>query len=377
MSAADFFRASPLQLPKQRRQPVDDDFEGYLKGIFDRYLAEFNNLAASDPLSQAIRDQRVQAEELCKGILKAVAAYLHGFPHVAFDEISRAIDRVSHHVELFRSPEVVATGSLLRQLYRIRPVAPNEQPSGVLFRRPDLFHIPFEKRQRVARRRYSIPGLPCLYLGSTLLVCWEELGRLPLHSLYLARFGAVPGEKFTMLDFSRPPLYTARYIEEHYKRAGGIFAPYLLADAILWPLLAACSIRRLHEDAPFIAEYIVSQLLLQWVTRPAAPDRRVDGIVYFSVRAEPVSDSNTALLNFVFPAQKPQSEGHCPVLKTKFELCEPASWELLLNAGLPGDRTMHMDLKIQIVPGTETEYLRTAFGTAESKLVKLPVQRLT
>ncbi len=147
--------------------------------------------------------------------------------------------------------------------------------------------------------------------------------------------------------------------------------------------MAACSVRRLHRDAPFIAEYIVPQLILQWLTRPDSPkERKFDGVAYFSVNADPLPGSDpafrnyTALLNYVFPVQDPQSEGHCPVLKAKFELTEPASWQLLLHSGLPGVPTKHSGMEIPIVPGTCSEYRNTAFGFAEMRLAELPRLRL-
>src|SRR5215468_3341066 len=85
-------------------------------------------------------------------------------------------------------------------------------------------------------------------------------------------------------------------------------------------------------------------------------------MVYFSANADPLPDSDTALLNFVFPAQVSQSEGHCPILKEKFELSEPASWQLLLNSGLPGEPTKHSGIKIPIIPGSYAEYGSTPFG---------------
>ena len=45
------------------------------------------------------------------------------------------------------------------------------------YKREEMLHIPFSKRSLVKSGRFSIPGLPCLYLGTTSYVCWLELGR--------------------------------------------------------------------------------------------------------------------------------------------------------------------------------------------------------
>ena len=340
--------------------------------MFASYLAEFKNLNSGDAITQHIKAKRSEAEQLCDGVKKAVREYLHGFPREAFDAIKEAIQRVGTHMRLLRPNHDVARIDLLRELYRLRAEKPNEEPRGMYFSRKDLFHIPFEKRHLVTRQRYSIPGLPCLYLGSTLYVCWEELGRPPFHSLYAVRFRTLAGATITLLDFSAPAAATARFIE-HNQSDLDLAIPVLVARAVCWPLVAACSIRRLNRDAPFIAEYIVPQLILQWVTRSDATDgNRLDGIVFFSVNADPLPDFDTALLNYVFPVQDPQPQGHCPALKAKFELSEPASWQLLESCGLGGGATVHSAIEIPIVHGTTAEYMHTPFGVVESRLCQLP-----
>ena len=41
----------------------------------------------------------------------------------------------------------------------------------------EMLHIPFINRSIVKSERFSIPGLPSLYLGNTSYVCWLEMGR--------------------------------------------------------------------------------------------------------------------------------------------------------------------------------------------------------
>ena len=40
-----------------------------------------------------------------------------------------------------------------------------------------MFHVPFNMREKVSSARFSIPGFPCLYLGTSLEVCWNEIKR--------------------------------------------------------------------------------------------------------------------------------------------------------------------------------------------------------
>lgn len=45
------------------------------------------------------------------------------------------------------------------------------------FTKKEMFHIPYDKRCLVGNQRFSLSGLPCLYLGGSSYICWEELGR--------------------------------------------------------------------------------------------------------------------------------------------------------------------------------------------------------
>src|SRR4029077_14880750 len=98
----------------------------------------------------------------------------------------------------------------LDQLYRIRPAKADEWH----LEKRSLFHIPFNERHKVARQRYSIPGLPCLYLGGTLYVCWLEMNRPNFDSLFISRFRVTPGETVSVLDLGMRPRNIARRISE-------------------------------------------------------------------------------------------------------------------------------------------------------------------
>lgn len=40
-----------------------------------------------------------------------------------------------------------------------------------------MFHIPFNKRSKISTQRFSIPGVPCLYLAVTSYGVWLELNK--------------------------------------------------------------------------------------------------------------------------------------------------------------------------------------------------------
>jgi hypothetical protein len=376
MDAIKFFDSEALRLPLERAAN-GDDFEQYLEGVFARYLAVFDLLQSSDPLTHGIKVRRPKAERLCGDVRAAVRAYLAGSPYAAFEVIEEALasKELRELIGNLRTNDV-GRSSPLQEMYRIRAA---DEPA--IFRRKDIFHVPFEYRHRVQRQRYSIPGLPCLYLGATLFVCWDELRRPPFHKLYAARFKAADGANISVLDFSARPRDTARFVDKvNHDRGGDFtgFGSHLLSRAICWPLMAACSVRQLHRDEPFIAEYIVPQLMLEWIARPNADGERLDGIAYLSVRTDPEHPFPCdPFVNLVFPVQRPQARGCCPVLREKFELSEPGAWQLLESAeDLQRHKTTHGDAQVYLVPDFRSCYRNSGFGLVESRLVGLPTARL-
>lgn len=158
--------------------------------------------------------------------------------------------------------------------YRIR-VSPNDK----LKKRQDLFHIPYKKRHLASNERYSLAGHPCLYLSSQLYIAWQECG-YP-HSFYYSMFQYQPGSKqneWRFITFISPPKIASSYFvaineseEKYLKIANSIILTY--------PLMFACSIVNPNGISSFKQEYIIPQMLTQWVYRHYDI---IQGIIYFS-----------------------------------------------------------------------------------------------
>ncbi len=118
-----------------------------------------------------------------------------------------------------------------------------------------------------------------------------------------------------------------RIFDEIDLRDNAIRTAYLL----WYPLIAACSFIRTNKSHPFAAEYIVPQLLMQWVRIEMTKKRYNDydqydqliGIRYFSCASERASDMG---FNYVFPVGGEQISTqfpYCPILSRAFRLTKP------------------------------------------------------
>lgn len=153
----------------------------------------------------------------------------------------------------------------------------------------EMFHIPLNQREIVSTQRFSIPGYPCLYLGTSLEVCWDEIASdIKGKSIYACRFRKNKDKILALLNLMIPDEFTEK--EDSYS-----FLCFLLA----FPFYLACLIQTRHPEKPFKPEYIIPQLLLQYVNE-AYDDCsvRFDGIVYSSTKSIPCTGNKT---NWVIP----------------------------------------------------------------------------
>ena len=142
----------------------------------------------------------------------------------------------------------------------------------------ELFHIPYKKRHLITNERYSLAGHPCLYLASYLHMAWQECG-YP-HKYYYSEFQYQFDEEneWQFITFLSPRYVANTWFvainspEDRYLK---IAKSYLLT----YPLIFACSIVNLNGNSAFKPEFVIPQMLTQWVYRHYEIAK---GIKYFS-----------------------------------------------------------------------------------------------
>lgn len=183
-----------------------------------------------------------------------------------------------------------------------------------------MFHIPFEERYKVSTQRYSYPGLPCLYLGSSYQVCCDELSDWS-EQLYIACIQKNNSAEISVLDL---------YFFEKYD-FDRISDEDIMKFVKMWPLVACCSfVYENPDDMKFRPDYIIPQLLLEYIIDKNADvditgtGKKVCGIRYHSVTKDffehEGKTSAVTYNNYVFPAITNKANGYCSILKEQFEV---------------------------------------------------------
>lgn len=345
-----------IQLPVHWNSQAD--FEEFVSQRFGAFLELIDQLEAN-AVADEVRRRRDCIVACCQSIQQALRLSFEGHPHDAYLCFDAAMQNVLPVIEALAFN---VTGYRdLKTLYRVR------QAHSADLHRNDLFHIPFELRHMVATQRYSIPGLPCLYLAGSLYTCWEEMGRPPLHELQCAAFWVKDDKSLKMLNFSNRPARLALLTPQGSNPAEPAF---ISAHIVLWPLVFASSIVVKHRSSPFKPEYVVPQMVLQWVTH----GHGFDGLVYFSTHVRAISRTNPLpVCNVVLPAKHVTSTGRCARLCDSFKMTAPVSWQLLSSVNV-GEGTYMGSLatfELEFIDGMKEPYYKTQFGVVQSKAEKL------
>jgi hypothetical protein len=210
-----------------------------------------------------------------------------------------------------------------------------------------------------------IPGFPSLYLGTTIYVCWEELNRPNINEFQAVRLEAT--EPIKVIDLS-PPKIDETDSYQIYK--------FLM----IWPLIFASSIKVRNYEDEFKPEYIIPQLLLQWVRER----NEIDGICYQTTHINLSNSlSEGEFINLVLPVKENKSRGLCSALKQKFLMSNVTSIQLIECStggatfyGGNGDILNKKIQKIELVKGRTFPYDYSIFGDLESTLLGMKTNEI-
>jgi hypothetical protein len=211
------------------------------------------------------------------------------------------------------------------RLYRIRSIKGGEKWKGP----SDLFHIPYTKRNLITNERFSLAGHPCLYLATDLGIAWEECGYPS--QFYYSQFEYEPylRDDWKFITLISPRKFSHAYLIAIKKEEEDSLLKSICQYLTTYPLILACSIVNLSGDSVFKPEYILPQMLLQWVYRNYD---RVHGITYFScIATDDLRRVNG--YNIVIPAHRINRKGYGGNLTEKFRISKPVFCDNMLPDG--------------------------------------------
>ena len=145
----------------------------------------------------------------------------------------------------------------------------------VEFSANEMLHIPFNMRHIVKSERFSIPGLPCLYLGNSTYACWVEMGCPADHRFNVAPIVLDNSQRVLNLTVTMNSLYAFR--EEVHTMPEEDAENFAIDLLKLMVLTFSTSYKVNEGNRSFKSEYILPQMIML-----ACKSRNLDGITYYS-----------------------------------------------------------------------------------------------
>lgn len=319
------------------------DFSSTLDNLFNFYIKQLEILT-DDMSNRSVKPYVELIKKICGLLTKTVSYYLNGFPSKSYSTFEQVMDLLMiNPLKIFQKNVMEQFKTSINsygedddlKLFRVVNVEDNRP-----YQRMRVFHTPYNLRSKVSTCRYSIAGYPSLYLGTSLALCCEEINMNPHQNYALAsifkleRTLEYTNTLIQVIELGVKPQdfivnrnndnINARRISYSLLEDSSIRTAYLL----WYPLIASCSYIRVNKKDPFAAEYIIPQLLMQWVRSEMCSKQNGEydqlvGIRYFSCASVKASDMG---FNYVFPTsgmQKSAELPYCSVLSKAFRLTNP------------------------------------------------------
>jgi hypothetical protein len=359
-------------------------FPEYIYNTISKYINLLESI--DDEYQGLILKNLDNIKKSCLATIEITDSVFKGNTANAYSQFSTLIENLEQYL-LYPNNNVIKQNP--SYLFKARRYMEND------FNLTDMFHVPFEKRYTINSSRFSLPGVPCLYLSNSIYTCWEELDRPSFSQMAVSRY-EMKGKNFKFLDLDNKIVFLrssfsirnkenkSQIPEEQIVSLEKLFIYGLTRFINSYPLVCACYVKVFNKGAHFKPEYIFPQMLMQWIMTK----EDIDGIKYFSTKVNQSSYSLHNLegfTNFAIPVRSVEKSGHCKILSKSFGLTEPITWDLLnIIDPLQISNKINVEDKLPVPPILQFKlinekpiyYPNTAFGKLEHELFLMPIKDL-
>lgn len=252
--------ADHLRLPIH----IENDND-YLKTVQERYEAIINAFPFTD-------DERSILKEYTNRILNSIKAYYTNDTIGSYEIIYKLLKELSEDTNsilcfsAFKDCLIPKNSNGQAQLFRAR-----EGTSYIEYPASEMGYVPFSQRSKCAANRYSLAGIPCLYLGNTSYVCWLEMNRPSDDKFCVSPYWIDDELSFFNIAIPIVALYEEAQTDNR-DRLFFLFKIYLLE--------IATSVHIKQGGRQFQSEYIISQNIMR-----ACIKLGLNGIIFYTTRA--------------------------------------------------------------------------------------------
>lgn len=318
MTIIDALETPTFQLPKKRNN------DSSLIACLEKFYEDFKTLISQihdGEIAQTITSEMQNLDAHCEYLKESLIHYKKGQINKSFICFENSMKCIEKFLFPINENKVKVEG-WKDPFYRAR-IGNNSQ-----FTREQMFHRSQNEQEFIMGERFSVYGIPCLYLSNSIYVCWEELNRPAFSTLMISRFH-LENDDIRILDISFTPKVVNTLIKTYLENgvaSQNTIEKLFMYFIMTWPLTVSCTMMVVKEDGTFKPEYVFPQLLMEWISL----QNNIDGIKYFSVKSNPYNTGDfSKFINYAFPTKDVDDQGFSEFLRRSFKLTEPISWELL------------------------------------------------
>ena len=254
------------------------------------------------------------------------------------------------------------------RFFRVRAV--DYESSAIQKNADELFHIPLSKRAYSNNERFSLVGFPSLYLSTMLPLAWQECGypQKYYYSEYQYKYSVDlnSGKRKLENELKFLLLYSPNEIAiwgtsvkyNNFALWLEVITRYLKT----YPLILACSFVNQSGKVPYKQEYIIPQMIMQWVQRNSS---KIQGIEYFTCVDTNMWTSEWCAYNIVIPAMPPYDDKKYSIpLKEEFCWTSPQFYSvpILDKSNNEADREFIYNLVSEISSVMRTHFFPGKYG---------------
>ena len=260
----------------------------YFKDLQNRYrlLKQSAKRAGADEISLKI------ISAYSKKICDAIVAYYNGNITLSHTKIRNLIKDCNHNSfavnSIDKSDAFPGPHGTEIQFYRART---SSNPKG--FKASEMLHLPLSMRGMTGNYRFSISGIPSLYLANSSYACWLETGMPAEHDFNVSPVILDGTQKILNLAVMTRNLSCLNELEEDRVHC---WLKLLI-------MMIATSYTIEEEGRIFKSEYIISQSIML-----ACKELGLDGVAYFSKRVEDEAFAYSAINLVLFAKYKGKSK---------------------------------------------------------------------
>lgn len=357
---------------------TSNEYQTKLEELLNRYLAFCKNNLTELEINYEI------AFNISTNINNVLRFYFEGNIKTVYENIYELFEKNIKYLFVEEFDNLYDNGeNKLFNVYRSR--YSDKKLSNI----EEMFQIPFDQRYKVDEQRFSIKGIPCLYLGSTPYVCFKEIRQYKKDNdkFYTSRFQYKKGLNFKILnlathfqDIFRVTMDTDNLNSLDAIAYGKISQEeYLKKTIYTFPIQCACSFLVEENERNFKIEYAVPQIIMNCIK-----SFQIDGVSYCSTKFDEKNPYSVYLMtNFSIPAYSKSNELYSEKLSRIFEVTEPLCFEDFLENKPPKPPFYEFTKFVDLINHDKNlgvinsqNYIETDYYQYEKELENKPVHNI-